>query len=157
MSDKMSATEKKELWAGAAAFIVAAALLGGVGARKNVGGQPAGTYLLSARFNTVDGLIPGATVRLAGMDVGKVVSMELEKNFAVVVTLGINDNVRLPDDSSAAIQSNSLVGTKYIELAPGGSDDMLTENGEIVYTEDAVNVLNLADKALAMAKSKKKY
>lgn len=153
---KMSLTEKKELIAGALAFLFALFLLGAVGARKSVGTQQTGTYLLSARFNTVDGLSLGADVRIAGINVGKVVSLKLDEHFGVIVSMGIGKKILLPDDSSASIQSHSLVGTKYIEIIPGGSEDILEENDEISYTEDAINILDLADKALSMAKKKKK-
>lgn len=155
MSDRLSARERRELAAGAVFFALFVALMALVGARQTISSREAGTYLLNARFNVVDGLSVGAPVRVAGIRVGSVISQRLDDSFGVVVTMSVSKNVRLPEDTGASIQSTSFIGAKYIELFPGGSDEYLENGGDISFTEDSINIVSMIDKVLSMAKSKK--
>ena len=96
MSDRLSARERRELAAGAVFFALFVALMALVGARQTISSREAGTYLLNARFNVVDGLGVGAPVRVAGIRVGSVISQRLDVSFGVVVTMSVSKNVRLP-------------------------------------------------------------
>ena len=112
-------------------------------------------YQLYARFNRTDGLQIGNTVRLSGMDVGRVVDAKLDKNFKAILTLDIKESVHLPDDSSAAIVSSGIMGNKYIEIEPGGSEDMLEANGEFSYTQDAMVLEELIERIIGIGKAKR--
>ena len=50
-------------------------------------------YQIYARFNRTDGLMIGDLVRLAGMDIGRVVNAKLDDNFKAILTLEIKDSV----------------------------------------------------------------
>lgn len=113
-------------------------------------------YSLDARFNRTDGLLVGDLVRLAGMDVGKVVSAKLDENFKAVLTLEVKDGIRIPDDSSASIVSSGLMGAKYIEIEPGGSEDMLEPGAEFSYTQDAMVIEELLDRIVSIGKANRK-
>lgn len=156
MFKKRLSKEQSELTAGFIFFIAATALIIFVGARQSISSRETGSYLINARFNVTDGLGIGAPVRLAGIRIGSVVNQRLDSSYGVNVTLSISKNVRLPDDTGASIQSTSLIGAKYIELSPGGGEDYLGNNGEIMFTEDSVNMVSLLDKVLSMARDKKK-
>lgn len=156
MFKKHLSKEQSELTAGFIFFIAATVLIVFVGARQNISSRETGSYLVNARFNVTDGLGVGAPVRLAGIRIGRVVNQRLDSSYGVNVTLSISKNVRLPDDTGASIQSTSLIGAKYIELSPGGSEDYLENGGEIMFTEDSVNMVSLLDKVLSMARDKKK-
>ena len=94
--------------------------------RDEIAHQDGGRYYqVYARFNRTDGLLVGDVVRLAGMNIGRVVNARLDDSFKAILTLEINDKIKLPDDSSAAIVSSGIMGAKYIEIEPGGSEDML--------------------------------
>ena len=155
MSERKISKDRKELFAGALFFVAAVVLIAFVGARQNISARETGTYLLRARFNVVDGVGIGAPVNVAGIRIGRVVGEKLDSSYGVIVTMSIVKNVRLPEDTGASVHSTSLVGTKYIELSPGGSDDYLEDGGEITFTEDSINMIALLDKVLAMAKDKK--
>lgn len=144
---------KKELWAGATAFIIAVAVFFFIGTQQNMSNRETGSYLLSARFNQTNGLIPGNPVRVAGVKVGKIVSQQLDDHYGVLVTFSIPSKIQLPDDSGASIQSDSLFGSKLIEIVPGGSEEMLTDGDTLSFTEDALNLEALLEKVLAMAKA----
>ena len=112
-------------------------------------------YQLYARFNRTDGLMVGDLVRLAGMDVGRVVDAKLDDNFKAVLTLEIRDTIQLPDDSSAAIVSSGIMGNKYIEIEPGGSEDMLQAGSELSYTQDAMVIEELIERIIGIGKAKR--
>lgn len=143
--------ENKELFAGIVAFLAAAGVFCAVAAFGK--GKASDTYTLSARFNQTDGLIAGNDVRLAGIKIGRVESLRLDDYYGVIATLSLPESIRLPDDSGAAVQSTSLIGAKYIELTPGGSEDMLEDGAFIEFTQDSPDLMGLLDKVIDMAKA----
>ncbi|MBS4773546.1 MAG: MCE family protein [Proteobacteria bacterium] len=125
--------------------------------KRRISHAEAGSYYsLAARFNRTDGLLVGDLVRLAGMDVGKVVDAKLDDNYKAVLTLEIKDAVKIPDDSSASIVSSGLMGAKYIEIEPGGSEDMLEPGAEFSYTQDAMVIEELLDRIVSIGKANRK-
>ncbi|MGE5663384.1 MAG: MlaD family protein [Deltaproteobacteria bacterium] len=75
-------------------------------------------YKLTADFETAAGLEPKANVKMAGVPIGKVEEIQLADNKARLV-LRINDGIRIPADSVASIQTQGLLGEKYVEIVPG--------------------------------------
>ena len=112
-------------------------------------------YQLYARFNRTDGLLVGDLVRLAGMDIGRVVNARLDSNFKAIMTLEINEKIKLPEDSSAAIVSSGIMGSKYIEIEPGGSEDILSPGSEFSYTQDAMVIEELIERIIGIGKAKR--
>ena len=126
-------------------------------ARKNVSHVDGGSYYpVQARFNRTDGLLVGDLVRLAGMNVGKVVDARLDDDFKAILTLELKDNIKLPDDSSASIVSSGLMGPKYIEIEPGGSEDFIPRGGEFAYTQDAMVIEELLDRIVSIGRANRK-
>jgi phospholipid/cholesterol/gamma-HCH transport system substrate-binding protein len=133
-----------EVAAGGAVLLVALAFL--VFAVTNSGrGSISGAGIsLSAKFDRIDGLAPGADVRIAGVKVGSVTDQRIDpQTFLAVLTLRVDAGLRLPSDTSAEIQSESLLGGKYIALVPGGADRFLRDGGEITITASAVSLESL--------------
>ena len=112
-------------------------------------------YQIYARFNRTDGLMIGDAVRVAGVDVGRVVGAKLDDNFKAIMTLEVKEAVKLPDDSSAAIVSSGVMGNKYIEIEPGGSEDMIAPGGEFSYTQDAMVLEELIERIIGIGKAKR--
>jgi phospholipid/cholesterol/gamma-HCH transport system substrate-binding protein len=105
------------------------------------------TYPLIARFGSVSGLKPGAQVELAGVQIGQVASIELDRSEQMaLVTLKIQKDVTLSDDVIASISTAGLIGDKYIKLSPGGSDRTLKPGETITETESAVDIEQLISK-----------
>jgi len=93
-------------------------------------------YSITAKFSRVDGLVRGSDVRIGGIKVGSVIEQELDTvTFQAVLTLSIKDDIKLPVDSSLAVVSESLLGGKYVDLEPGGADEILKDGGEIIHTQ----------------------
>lgn len=112
-------------------------------------------YHVTATFGRTDGLLTGDKVRLAGIDVGRVSGAVLDDNFNAVLTLEIKDGILIPDDSSASIVSSGLMGSKYIEIEPGGSEEYIGDGGQFSYTQDAMVLEELLDRIIALGKAKK--
>ena len=110
-------------------------------------------YPLLARFGRTDGLMLGGKVRLAGIDIGRVVDAKLDDNFNALLTLDIKEGYKIPTDSSAAIVSSAIMGGKYIEIEPGGDEEYLKPNDEFSYTQDAMVVEELVDRIISIGKA----
>ncbi|MBW1752870.1 MAG: outer membrane lipid asymmetry maintenance protein MlaD, partial [Deltaproteobacteria bacterium] len=95
-------------------------------------------YSVSAQFQSISGLNNGASVEMAGVQIGKVDSISLDKEeMAAVVKMKIQKGVVLTDDVIASIKTAGLIGDKYIKLSPGGSDEILNSGDTIIETESA--------------------
>ncbi len=104
---------------------------------------------LTARFDQVDGLQVGSDVRMSGIKVGTVVSQVLDtETFQAVIGISIKENIALPDDSAAKIASESLLGGSFLDLEPGGSEDLLEEGDEITFTQSSVSLMDLIGQAI---------
>lgn len=101
-------------------------------------------YEILARFDRVDGILPGSDVRMSGIKVGTVTSSVLDpKTYLAVVRMNISTEVKVPDDTSIAVSSDGLLGDKFLALSPGGSEDMLAAGGEILTTQGSIDLMGL--------------
>ena len=96
-----------------------------------------GGMLLYATFDELGGLAARASVVIGGVPVGEVNAIELDEDFRARVTLNVDPTLELPDDTSAAILTQGVLGNKYVALEPGGSEDLLKQGSEIAYTQNA--------------------
>jgi phospholipid/cholesterol/gamma-HCH transport system substrate-binding protein len=104
-------------------------------------------YMLNARFKAVTGLRAGAQVEIAGVQVGQVDAITLEpKDLVAMVRLKIKEGVQLQDDSIASVKTAGLLGDKFIQISPGGSDTLLKPGDLIVETESALDIESLISK-----------
>ncbi|MFP4428479.1 MAG: outer membrane lipid asymmetry maintenance protein MlaD [Desulfovermiculus sp.] len=105
------------------------------------------TYPVKASFNSVSGLNVGNEVQISGVSVGKVKSIELEKDrFVAIVTMSIDQDVTLSDDSMAAVKTSGLIGDKYISISPGGSGMELEPGDMIIDTQSPIDIEELVGK-----------
>ncbi len=101
-------------------------------------------YTVKAKFDRIDGIKVGGDVRLSGIKVGTVVEEILDPNtYFAVVTLSIDNSIKLPTDTSAACTSSGLLGDKYLNLSPGADDTMIPEGGEIESTQGCIDLFAL--------------
>ncbi|MEA2039249.1 MAG: outer membrane lipid asymmetry maintenance protein MlaD [Thermodesulfobacteriota bacterium] len=99
-------------------------------------------YEVHAVFSNSGGLKTGSTVVIAGVEVGRVKQVVLDDYEArVVITLPLD--VKLQDDAIASIKTKGLIGEKYIEITPGGSEELIKPGGLIRETEPAVDLEKL--------------
>ncbi len=105
------------------------------------------TYELTGRFESVAGLKPGASIEVAGVQVGQVSKVSLDKDQQkALVTMKIQKGLVLTDDVIASVKTAGLIGDKYIKLSQGGSDDVLKPGDMITETESALDLEELISK-----------
>ncbi len=103
-----------------------------------------GTYDLKASFRSVEGITLGSDVRLAGVKVGTITSLDLNPTtYFADATVSVQDGLILPDDSAILISSEGLLGGNFIELVPGGSETNLEPGDEIEDTQGSVSLISL--------------
>jgi len=135
-------------------FVVGLFMLAGLGAffymamkMGDIGLFDQHRYAVTARFSNTSGLKSGGVVELAGVPVGKVESISLDpESYESVVTLSIQNNVKLQEDTIASIRTSGIIGDRYIKLTPGGVDDYLVDGDEIIETESALDIEELVSK-----------
>lgn len=132
-----------EILTGAAVVLVAGGFLLYAAQATGYGG-PAEGLRLTASFRSVEGVSLGTDVRLAGVKIGTVTDMTLDpQTYRASTELTVDSDVPVPDDSSAVVASEGLLGGTFIEIVPGGSLTMLADGGEIIDTQGAVSLLQL--------------
>lgn len=103
------------------------------------GGQIRDPYELTANFDNIGGLKARAPVKSAGVVVGRIDSIQLDKqHYQAVVTLRMDGRYTFPRDTFATINTSGLLGEQYIGLEPGGDPDDLKAGDVIKKTQSAV-------------------
>lgn len=102
-------------------------------------------YRVYAEFDNIGGLKLKAPVTLAGVNIGRVTDVTIDKElYTAVVEMSIDSNYdNLPEDTSAAILTSGLLGAQYIGLEPGAEDDYLADGGKIEITQSSLVLENL--------------
>ncbi len=116
-------------------------------AYNNSNVKPIDGYVLTAAFSNISGIAPGSSVRVGGIKVGVVESLTLDpKTYQAVASLRVEDGVKLPRDSSAAVQSAGLLGEKFLALEPGGDDAELKNGDKLAFTQPSVSLEEMIGK-----------
>ncbi len=102
-------------------------------------------YEVYAIFSNSGGLKTGSSVVIAGVDVGRVKGITLE-DYQARVILNLPENVNIQEDAIASIKTRGLIGEKYIEVTPGGSEKLIPPGGRIRETQPAVDLEELISK-----------
>lgn len=113
------------------------------GGQSSSGGD---RYEVMARFNNVSGISRGSDVRVAGVKKGVVKTIAFDgERFEAILTLALDEDIELPDDSDARITTDGILGGAFISLEPGGGFDVIAKDGsgEIIYTRGSVDLLTL--------------
>ena len=106
-------------------------------------------YQVSAKFDNIGGLKPGAAVKSAGVVVGRVKAIDFDgESFQARVTLALESRHQFPKDSSLSILTSGLLGEQYVGLVPGADERNLAEGDRIGSTQSAVVLENLISQFL---------
>ena len=102
-----------------------------------------------ASFNDVSGISTGSDIKLAGVNIGKVLSLNLDKdNYTAEMVLAIDKKINIPNDSEIIITSEGLLGSKYVSISPGGSEIFLKKNEKFSFTQSSLSLNSLLQKFL---------
>jgi phospholipid/cholesterol/gamma-HCH transport system substrate-binding protein len=114
------------------------------------------SYKLYAYFDNIAGLTVRAKVSMAGVTIGKVTAIDLDRDtFTGRVTLEIEKKVdNLPSDSTASILTAGLLGEKYVGISVGGDDALLKDGATIHDTQSSLVLEDLIGKFLLNTVSK---
>lgn len=110
-----------------------------LGKLEVIGGD---VYEIVAQFDTASGLKAGASIEIAGVEVGRVRGITLNDDRAAVL-LVVNNGVKLYSDTIASIKTRGIIGEKFLALSPGGGGDPLKPGETIRDTESGLDLEQL--------------
>lgn len=142
-----------EILLGALVLIIAGVFF--VFAYKSSNLRPVQGYDITADFTRIDGLKVGNDVKISGVKVGSVISQNLNSdNYLATITLSIDPKIKLPVDTIASINSESLFGGKYVSLEPGADETFIAPKGKIEYTQSTPGLEQLLGQVIFNMQSK---
>ena len=106
-------------------------------------------YDISLIFGSSAGLKNGDNVKISGINVGKIINLDLNlEDYNAKVEIKLNQNIKIPDDSSARITSSSLLGGNFVDIIPGVSNTYMKPNDVIYDTSDSVSFTDMLGKVI---------
>jgi len=105
------------------------------------------TYEVYAYFSNIGGLKPKASIKSAGVLVGRVTEISLDtERYEAKVKMSLDKRYQFPKDTFANILTSGLLGEQYIGLIPGGDEAMIQDGEQIRKTQSAVVLEDLIGK-----------
>ncbi len=103
------------------------------------------SYILYANFNDAGGLTPRAKVSMAGVTIGQIEEITLNREtFQARVAIAVDASVdNIPADSAAVIRTSGLLGEQYIDVSVGGDMASLADGDTFYTTQSAMNLERL--------------
>jgi len=95
-------------------------------------------YEIQAIFSNSGGLKSGSSVVIAGVEVGRVKRVILD-DYQAKIFLNLPLNLKIQEDAIASIKTKGLIGEKYVEITPGGADELIKPGGRIRDTQSAID------------------
>lgn len=136
-------------------IIIACLFLWHINQKASIVSSTQNQYVINMNFNNAEGLENGTIVKISGVKVGVVHSKNLDpKTYQANVSVIIDNNIKIPDDSSAKIESSSLLGDKFLAIYIGGSDQNLKNGDQLIYTQSSISLENLISKMMFSSGSK---
>ena len=112
-------------------------------------------YEVSAAFFKVGGLSVGSDVRISGVNVGTVVERRLDPaTFDAIVVMSVGNEIKLPEDTVAAIAREGLLGDKYVSLQPGKAGAFVAPGGRLRETRSFKSLEDQVGEIIFLATSK---
>ena len=146
-------TEKKirikKFFYGIMAFII---LLNLILTNKNRVGEDVNNYF--ATFNKIDGVSVGTDVVISGIKVGEVKEIFIKDNYPNI-SMNVNKNLEISDDSSVSIQTDGLFGKKFLLIEIGGNDVYLKNGEKFSFSEDSIVIEELLGKIILIGEKNK--
>ena len=106
-------------------------------------------YNISLIFGSSAGLKTGDSVKISGIDVGKIIKLDLDlDDYNAKIHINLSNEVKIPEDSSARITSSSLLGGNFLDIIPGNSETFLKPNDIIYDTSDSVSFIDMLGKMI---------
>ena len=99
------------------------------------------TFQINSSFFDIGNTNIGSDVKINGVKVGEILNIKLDKEtYMAIITSSVDKSIDIPDDSVFKISNNGLIGSSYIEIQLGNSEDLLKNNDYSVNNIDAVSL-----------------
>lgn len=99
-------------------------------------------YEINAIFSDVGALKKGASVVIAGVEVGRIKNIKMD-DYEAKVIMSINRGVEIQEDAIASVKTRGLIGEKFIQISPGGSEKIIPPGGQLRETQPVVDLEQL--------------
>jgi len=113
-----------------------------LGGMEVMGGEG---YEVHALFSNSGGLKKGSSVMIAGVEVGRVRNIFLE-DYQAKVVMNIAASIEIQEDAIASIKTRGLIGEKFVEILPGGAEEIVSPGGRIRETQSPIDFEQLISK-----------
>ena len=98
---------------------------------------------INSSFFDIGNINIGNDVKIKGVKVGEVSSISLdEQNYVAIITSSINKSFKIPNDSKFKISNNGFIGSPYLEIELGISEELFKNND---YTTNNVDAISLEE------------
>ena len=104
-------------------------------------------YIVKAEFDNVSGLKDGASVEIAGVQIGEVISLELSDPQAIVV-MHIQKDIPIHEDDIASIRTKGIIGDRFVKISRGSSETLIGPGGTMLETEAVVDFEDIIGKLI---------
>ena len=99
------------------------------------------TLQVNSSFFDIGNINIGNDVKIMGVKVGEVSSISLDQeNFMAVITSSVDESIKIPNDSIFKIANNGFIGSPYIEIELGNSNEIFKNNDNTINNVDAVSL-----------------
>ncbi len=99
------------------------------------------TFQINSSFFDIGNTNIGNDVKINGVKVGEVLNIILDQEtYMAVITSSVNKSIKIPNDSVFKISNNGFIGSSYIEIQLGNSEEHLKNNDYSVNNIDAVSL-----------------
>ena len=99
------------------------------------------TLQINSSFFDIGNMNVGNDVKIKGVKIGEISSISLDKeNYMAIVTLSLDEKIKIPDDSIFKISNNGFIGSPYIEIELGNSKEILKNNDFSINNIDAISL-----------------
>ena len=101
------------------------------------------TIQINSSFFDIGNVNIGNDVKIKGVKVGEVSGISLDQeNYMAIITSSVDENIKIPDNSTFKISNNGFIGSPYIEIQLGESEVLLKNND---YTTDNIDAVSLEE------------
>ena len=99
------------------------------------------TFEINSSFFDIGNMNIGNEVKIKGVKVGEVSGISLDQeNYMAIITSSVNEGIEIPNDSIFKISNNGFIGSSYVEIELGNSEEIFKNNDNSVYNIDAVSL-----------------
>ena len=99
------------------------------------------TFKINSSYFDVGNMTIGNDVKINGVKVGEVLNIKLDQvSYMAIITSSIDKSINIPNDSVFKISNNGFIGSSYIEIQLGNSEELLKNNDYSANNIDAISL-----------------